>query len=158
MTRRGRCRWLKWAVTAVFLLTVAMAALSLVRFVKIQCVRLQVAMGAGVAFVRFDDSARRPVFDTDPIDYAGLGVYVGWATWTRMLAWPSDLPPGTGSGTIPMWMILAATGIPAYLLWRSDRRRPLGQCAKCGYDLTGNASGVCPECGQSTGSGPAAPS
>jgi rubrerythrin len=23
-----------------------------------------------------------------------------------------------------------------------------GQCRKCGYDLTGNVSGVCPECGE----------
>ena len=24
---------------------------------------------------------------------------------------------------------------------------PPGHCQKCGYDLTGNVSGVCPECG-----------
>lgn len=29
------------------------------------------------------------------------------------------------------------------------RRRPLwGHCRKCGYNLTGNESGRCPECGQ----------
>ena len=27
------------------------------------------------------------------------------------------------------------------------RRPPAGVCAKCSYDLTGNMSGVCPECG-----------
>jgi hypothetical protein len=27
------------------------------------------------------------------------------------------------------------------------RRCALGQCTRCGYDLTGNVSGVCPECG-----------
>ena len=27
------------------------------------------------------------------------------------------------------------------------RRQLNGQCATCGYDLTGNVSGVCPECG-----------
>jgi len=26
-------------------------------------------------------------------------------------------------------------------------RRQLGQCFECGYDLTDNTSGVCPECG-----------
>jgi uncharacterized paraquat-inducible protein A len=30
-------------------------------------------------------------------------------------------------------------------------RRARGQCAECGYDLTGNTSGVCPECGTSCG-------
>ena len=35
-----------------------------------------------------------------------------------------------------------------FLLWFRRRRRPLpGQCAKCSYNLTGNTSGVCPECG-----------
>ena len=31
-------------------------------------------------------------------------------------------------------------------LWRYLRRRK-GFCGKCGYDLTGNISGTCPECG-----------
>jgi hypothetical protein len=30
---------------------------------------------------------------------------------------------------------------------RRDRRWRRGLCARCGYDLTGNVSGVCPECG-----------
>ncbi len=30
--------------------------------------------------------------------------------------------------------------------WRTARHRR-GRCRKCGYDLTGNVSGVCPECG-----------
>jgi hypothetical protein len=28
-----------------------------------------------------------------------------------------------------------------------DHRRHRGLCECCGYDLTGNVSGVCPECG-----------
>lgn len=31
---------------------------------------------------------------------------------------------------------------------RRCRRRRMGLCIKCGYDLTGNVSGVCPECGE----------
>ncbi len=30
---------------------------------------------------------------------------------------------------------------------RRSRRRRKGLCVKCGYDLTGNVTGVCPECG-----------
>lgn len=33
---------------------------------------------------------------------------------------------------------------------RRYRRRRRGRCLKCGYDLTGNVSGVCPECGKRT--------
>lgn len=35
-------------------------------------------------------------------------------------------------------------------LWsenRSNANDPPGRCARCDYDLTGDASGVCPECG-----------
>ncbi|MFQ5805659.1 MAG: hypothetical protein ACE5I3_04330 [Phycisphaerae bacterium] len=30
----------------------------------------------------------------------------------------------------------------------TSRRFPLGYCQNCGYDLTGNVSGRCPECGR----------
>ncbi len=32
-------------------------------------------------------------------------------------------------------------------VWPGRRRPDPGRCRRCGYDLTGNASGVCPECG-----------
>jgi hypothetical protein len=38
-----------------------------------------------------------------------------------------------------------------YTRWRA------GQCASCGYDLTGNTSGVCPECGKAMPSPPPEP-
>ncbi len=31
---------------------------------------------------------------------------------------------------------------------RLERRRAEGRCVVCGYNLTGNVSGVCPECGE----------
>ena len=35
--------------------------------------------------------------------------------------------------------------------WRREReRRAKGHCRRCGYDLTGNVSRVCPECGNPT--------
>lgn len=48
-----------------------------------------------------------------------------------------------------LWLpILLAAG-PTGLLWRFDRRPIVpGHRRKCGYNLTGNASGICPECGQ----------
>lgn len=33
-----------------------------------------------------------------------------------------------------------------YVNWR-NRRLPCRHCQTCGYNLTGNESGVCPECG-----------
>ncbi len=44
---------------------------------------------------------------------------------------------------------LAALFIPAvvWLLLRAPQNPPSGLCRHCGYDLTGNTSGRCPECG-----------
>lgn len=43
--------------------------------------------------------------------------------------------------TLPVSLI---TGLPFLAL--GPRRYPAGCCQKCGYDLTGNESGRCPEC------------
>lgn len=57
---------------------------------------------------------------------------------------------GTGSGYcgifVPFWCVVSAALFVTGFLWFADRRR-LGECAGCRYDLTGNVSGVCPECG-----------
>jgi len=47
------------------------------------------------------------------------------------------------------WLLLATTVMPTALLFWLDRRRriPPGHCQRCSYNLTGNTSGVCPECG-----------
>ncbi len=39
-------------------------------------------------------------------------------------------------------------------IWLRDQRQPIpGHCANCGYDLTGNVSGRCPECGNTVEAG-----
>jgi len=49
---------------------------------------------------------------------------------------------------MPFWLLLLLTAIPTAWLWHRDRRRIRpGCCLRCGYDLTGNTSGVCSECG-----------
>ncbi len=46
------------------------------------------------------------------------------------------------------WIVILA-GRRAHHAWlvRHDPRFRLGHCRSCGYDLTGNLSGACPECG-----------
>jgi len=53
---------------------------------------------------------------------------------------------------VPLWMLLLVPAIPTWLLFRSDLRYiPLGHCRECGYNLTGNVSGRCSECGSVSG-------
>ena len=51
---------------------------------------------------------------------------------------------------LPLWIPLVLVAIPTSLLWYRDRRRriPPGHCSHCGYNLKGNVSGRCSECGR----------
>jgi hypothetical protein len=50
-------------------------------------------------------------------------------------------------GLLPLWDVLVILAIPIMAFWILDQRKlPPGHC-RCGYDLTGNISGICPECG-----------
>ncbi len=55
--------------------------------------------------------------------------------------------------TLPLWVPFLLAGVTTSMLLYRDRRYPPGHCCKCGYDLTGNVSGLCPECGQATRTG-----
>ena len=56
-------------------------------------------------------------------------------------------------------LMVAIVQVPLVIVWiahvlsikvlefRRMRRRQANQCVKCEYNLTGNVSGVCPECG-----------
>jgi len=53
---------------------------------------------------------------------------------------------------VPLWILCVIFGAyPTVMFLRGPvrrwNRRRRGRCARCGYDLSGNESGVCPECG-----------
>ena len=56
---------------------------------------------------------------------------------------------------IPLWLLFILFAVyPVLAFIRGPlnryRRRRKGLCIKCGYNLTGNTSGICPECGTAT--------
>lgn len=58
---------------------------------------------------------------------------------------------GTTFHFYPTWWFLLAALIPTLLAWRKQRRPyPPGHCRKCGYNLKGNVTGKCSECGTET--------
>jgi hypothetical protein len=66
-------------------------------------------------------------------------------TWASLAFVPRSLP---FMYTIPLWMPLGLVSLPTAILWHLDRRRPAPGACRCGYNLTGNVSGACPECGR----------
>ncbi len=71
--------------------------------------------------------------------------FYGW--WPRRHHF--NIGPRTHWGiVIPYWMLILSSVVATTWLWWSDRR-PKAGCTNCNYNLTGNVSGVCPECGRS---------
>ena len=60
-------------------------------------------------------------------------------------------PPNATLIAISLWLPTLLAFVATATLFVIDRRRiPSGHC-KCGYSLTGNTSGRCPECGLKVG-------
>ena len=100
-----------------------------------------------VTVVRFDRSPAFPRASTA----RGFTIWeVSQLTRERFgLVLPSR--PGRGSRVgiwvVPVWIALLALLVPTTIAWIKCRRYPPGGCQRCGYNLTGNVSGTCPECG-----------
>ena len=94
--------------------------------------RLQLAIVGGSVTVR----VRSELPPAPPI-CAGSREPIGMLRIRRTLA----------SFSVPFWAFSVAFGGVSWLAWA--RRPPVrpGACARCSYDLTGNVSGLCPECG-----------
>ena len=56
----------------------------------------------------------------------------------------------TGIGiAMPIWILCLPLCLALAVIWWRDRSHQADHCQTCGYDLTGNTSGRCPECGAS---------
>lgn len=138
--RKRLRRRLKWAAATLLLALVAVWVAS--AFVGVDWCFGQTQLGIGGQMVR--------------VAWGPRVAQVGPKGWTFDLALRWDyvaLPllrrvPGLRLVFIPLWIPAALLALAtAYLFWRDRRRTPPGHCWVCGYDLTGNTSGTCPECG-----------
>ena len=140
-------RVLKWAALAVCVSILSLSAAS--------CVR-------GIGYVH-------PSFD---VYIMGGELAVESPSWLRSCGKPAGLQtfeimlvelteggvmrdyfslPHAGPGwvRVPLGLPFCIVLVASAALWWLDRRRiPAGHCRKCGYNLTGNGSGRCPECGE----------
>lgn len=81
-----------------------------------------------------------------------------WRHWSgawRTVLWLQRVDGlNTSSMSIPLWMPLVLCAVVALMFshWPPLIRK--GRCRRCHYDLTGNVSGMCPECGTVVRSAP----
>ncbi len=78
------------------------------------------------------------------------GWYVKRSDSTELFWRPIGLFNGyTWYGLLPLWIPCLIVTACTVVLWYLEHHRTLpGHCQKCGYNLTGNMSGICPECGE----------
>jgi hypothetical protein len=135
----------KWAALAICVLVTASWAVSLVRYVGLGWGKYRVSLLAGHLCL-WELRTRGQVFE-------GWHVYsdAPWGDFSYGLTWVHRSFIKDGGARLfltPLWLPLLGSAILTAAAWRQDRRAP-GYC-RCGYDLTGNVSGRCPECGRST--------
>ena len=145
MVRGSRLRrYCKWGGLSVSVLLAVGWAVSLTMTVLASIGRLQVALvGGGVAGVVMVD----PSFTEFGTQFALLApASIRWLPEGHLI--PRGGGPASGfTADVPFWCLFPIAVIPTVILWRRDRRIPPGHCQTCGYDLTGNTTGVCSECG-----------
>lgn len=144
---------LKWISAAACLLVAGAWAVSLVWGVGYLGWNVSVNVLAGRLGIL--------VYDYDEGDYVGWNWHKVSSAPRWLPAWDTSLSPASFAGAnppmlrttrlfVPLWMPLAGLIALTGWLWRRDRIPP-GCCRHCGYDLTGNVSGRCPECGCACG-------
>lgn len=73
----------------------------------------------------------------------------GWSSWTGLqVAYVRQMGFTAAEVRVPYWFVFLLGGLlAAVLIRRKYHATPCGFCPVCAYSLTGNVSGVCPECG-----------
>ena len=61
--------------------------------------------------------------------------------------WVEHARGGVRGLVVPYWSLLLPVVTAIVLLWFRKEPKSANSCDECGYDLRGNESGSCPECG-----------
>lgn len=76
-----------------------------------------------------------------------VGFYTLWDRVDTKLMWAPAVMRSGRLVIVPFWMPFVLFVTVAALAHRRARGLKPGTCRKCGYDLTGNVTGKCSECG-----------
>jgi hypothetical protein len=148
MTRGSRRRRIKSACTAAWVLTVALWVLSITRTLSYSRYTWRVELGWGSAVLVLAP-------ENCPMTARGFACEEAFTLglermrWWQLLATIWAGPAPRTRICVPLLIpLVVLTVVTTHLWFRDYRRFQPGHCRKCGYNLTGNVSGRCPECGE----------
>ena len=146
--RSGTRRILKWIGLALSVLLMLPYALSGCR---LQWTQLDGARSIRMhnGYIQYDGWASGGVRYGRTLFRKGQRFRVSRVPFWPVLLWPPVKVFGTSPGAVRVmaWLPFLVVVTLTAFVWHWDRRLPFGHCRNCGYDLTGNVSGRCPECG-----------
>jgi hypothetical protein len=140
---RLRC-FLRWAGITVCIISVLALLLSLLLNATMYRTGWGVALGSGCVTVQSTSAQYGNPQQGWSFSERQAAQPLMRCWWVRILR-PR---PGLWAVIVPLWIPPLILGISTFFLWRRRLRRPPGHCQSCGYNLMGNVSGVCPECGK----------
>ena len=142
-------RILQWAGVAVCVLTLAVYPFTLRYYVLWQSDNglYQMELTCGIVAVSWEGG---PAYPTRNSNWS-IGTYtdgIPRLEWAVKFESFNLFGKAIHSITIPLWVPFLLIAVPTLFLFiRIRRGKSPNRCAKCGYNLTGNVSGVCSECG-----------
>lgn len=163
----GRGRTLKILSVSASVLVFVVWQLSIVFTVFYTRPRLHLVVSNGCLWVGFERVVNTWPRSVNYLTYwptptvgfrTGSGIYVSRCWWDCTYWGPQRLPKRYYAGPaslmrvqqrvmLPLWPLYIGTVVwTIFVFWRY-RSFPSSHCQVCSYDLTGNVSGLCPECG-----------
>ncbi len=111
---------------------------------------------AGLGVAVCSSFAPRRFWRFDPQSYSDPAIDPGLYAFPHFSSNPKARTTGTVYSHhyygLPLWILLVIAAVPVAILIararRQHQRKVRGWCLRCGYNLTGNTSAVCPECGE----------
>jgi len=151
--RLRRRRVAKWVATGLLTLVLVGWAVSINYSVGYanKSLGTGVSIANGGLYIKYVLESPPAYVPISPFATTRFHVNKSQGAWSWSLSRPFIIKTNKFSITIMVsfWLIVFVGFAGTALLWRwDDTPMPPGHCQSCGYNLTGNVSGVCPECGE----------
>ena len=139
LNRRAFVRRMKWTMLTLALAMLGATGVSFCRLLNVMVLGpIQLEAGVGAGFCYAADISSTLLYTSDRNRFS-IGMGYDW--------WDYRPFPATFYFDFCLIYPFGVVVIAGIWFWRLDRPIPIGRCQACSYDLRGNLTDVCPECG-----------